>query len=806
MPRIRFRNFLKGLWLMGARDQCPPNTLRRASAIAAVQTGPIRTRWGATTLTTFPTGYDLHSIVRYNDVRYVGAGSAFYAVSPFTLLFSSLTGNRLTFVKAPPTSDKTDYLFVTGGGNPFKIAPDLSTSLWGIDAPIDSTTASLVAASSKTIDTLDDTNTWTPAACSIFFEATTKQEGTASMRMVVAASTVGSATSPKTLDLTTFGTGTIESSDVDMIVGWVRVDNPSNIVQLQIQFDVAGGNFASDYYTRTINVSDLPPSTQITEQTVGIGSSTQGIVVEPGTFEAGPVTPSEQTATVTITTAIGAWVFLRIPKNIFQRSGDGGGGWATVAAMRLIAQTNSNGPAIIYWDDFFLTGSTGMLGPYKYFITFLNEITGTRSNPHPNPITISNVLRQPVLLQPLPVTADSQVTAREVWRTVGGGSVYFLDATVSMSTSSYVDRVSDFFGFNGPNDSSSLQSTVLPLDNDPPGDSFTWTFGPLNGVVYWTRDTSAGARGRVYFSAVGRAEAVAGFVEASTDDDPTQAGVIWNGRAFVFTQSKIIEIIGTGEGSVANDIFGAPGTTAPYSVVTTPYGVAYMGLDGPRLFNGVYSRLIAIDAVELIFRGEAAEDVPAFSTTGDGVVGAFSNDEYLVSDGTTTLAVNLASGTWRVQGSISQGTIRALYREPDTTDLLGTTTGPAPSVYILEDPGVTLDGAVNIPFEVQTPDRLVDDADVGLCQRIYIDVDPAGSTITPTACFQAVAQNGVVQYVEVVLPPFTGSGRQTVEYAQNRTILSWAVRLTGSVAGQPVTVYGIEADIFVPQATGQPTP
>ena len=64
--------------------------------------------------------------------------------------------------------------------------------------------------------------------------------------------------------------------------------------------------------------------------------------------------------------------------------------------------------------------------------------------------------------------------------------------------------------------------------------------------MWWCNNTVTGAKGRVYHSPLGRAEAVESFIDVTNDDDPTQKVVSWNGHLYTFTQDGIHEILGSG--------------------------------------------------------------------------------------------------------------------------------------------------------------------------------------------------------------------------------------------------------------------
>lgn len=421
-------------------------------------------------------------------------------------------------------------------------------------------------------------------------------------------------------------------------------------------------------------------------------------------------------------------------------------------------------------------GAAGVLnGTYQYAVTFLNQTTGSRSNPNPatftDPVSVTPANQQ-VGFTAIPTSGDPQVSARELWRTFANQGVFFRLAVIAdNTTTTYTDNAAD----------SALETLELPLDNDPPESSFNDAVGPHSGRMWWTRIGTAGSEGRVYYSPEGRPEALQGFIEVNNGDDPTQCAVSWGGSLYVWTNAHVIQVLGNDEPFTFREVFGAPGTTAPFSVTVTPWGIVYDSIDGIRVFDGTASRLIGFESIGRLLVGESLEDVPAF----DAVIGEFAGREVWLSDTVTTLVLDPQDGSWR----IALGGINALYFEPDTQFLVGATTG---GVLRLEPPNVVTDDGDAIEFEIETAAVESDIVARGCVQRIWFDVDTANQLMFPTL---------VLDNDEIALPPLKTSGRpaQSVEYEIGRWGRIIGVRLAGSLTLQ-VTVYEIAADIYVPGA------
>lgn len=401
-------------------------------------------------------------------------------------------------------------------------------------------------------------------------------------------------------------------------------------------------------------------------------------------------------------------------------------------------------------------------GVYQYKITFLNTISGHRSNGNDTAASVTIGGSRSVALTVIPTSSDSQVNAREIWRTVADGAVFFRLAQINdNSTTTYDDDDVDV----------NLESTELPTDNDPPDDTYEWAAGPFDARMWWAGNTASGTGGRLYFSPVGRPESVEGFLEASNTDDPTQAVVIWNGL-WVFTEKTIKRVVST----LARPIeTGAPGTRKPFTIQATPFGIMYEADDGLRLFDGRTSRLVGLDAIGTLFQGAAAENLTAM----DGVVSGFAREEYLISDESQTLALNARLGTWRDLGL----GIKAFHFEADTDELQVSFSG---KVFLFEDEGVLTDDGTAISFIVEPPSLAIGKTSPGLLQRLVFDIDTNDQSLTPTLLLDGTT---------VTLADIITSGRATVEFPVLQDGRLVGVRLTGSLT-KKVTIYDIVAEVY----------
>ncbi len=428
--------------------------------------------------------------------------------------------------------------------------------------------------------------------------------------------------------------------------------------------------------------------------------------------------------------------------------------------------TEPSGPASLAETS----AGTGVLvnGTYRYKIAYKNTLTGARSNGHlvESTITIASG-PSAVALTSIPISSDPQVNAREIYRTQVDGQIYFLAATISdNTTTAYTDNIDD----------DDLDSIQLQTDNDPPTAQYTEAWAH-EGQMWWCGDPTDGAQGRVYYSPVGRPEAVLGFLEATNTDDPCQVGFSFAETNWVMTQKNLYRIVGDAEPYIARKVFQIPGTIYPKTVVVTPFGVLYQSFDGVRRFDGNSSELVGFEQLGPIFRGQSLENLTPFT----GQVATYSKEEYLISDGIQTLAFNLRLGTWRDLGIGCNG----LFAEEDTENLLGSFNF---GVYELEDYGAVIDGADAIEIEWELGATLSDIGQRTTVQRVFIDIDTSGQLVSPTL---------ILDNTTVELPTFLTNQREVVEFSVGQTCRLVGIRLTGSVS-DVVELFGLEMDLYVP--------
>jgi len=372
-------------------------------------------------------------------------------------------------------------------------------------------------------------------------------------------------------------------------------------------------------------------------------------------------------------------------------------------------------------------------------------------------------------LSDIPQSNDTQVDSIEIWRTAGSGSAYFRTAVLPDGTTTYTDNVSD----------DDQESTELPTDNIKP---YSWFEDALyhNASAFWITRTQDGQKGRVYYSPIGRCESVAGFINVTNDDDPLQKLVYWAGMLLVFSTSGIFQILGENPYKPRR-IAGIPGTTAPHTVTATPLGIIYESASGIRVFRGgTKSDPLYYDAIKPIFRGLSAGALTSFT----GVVATYARNEYLISDNTQSLAVDLTNGRWR---NLGVGANCLAYSEESNQIAFGKTS----QLLDWEKEGENDDNGTDIAFEIEVPAPL-NEAEVDLvCQRVVVDADTGNESLTATLVYDSSTVSlGTVQH----------NGRLQTELPAGKIGSVFSLRLAGNLnaSAQCVEVYEVAFDIYNP--------
>jgi len=845
IQRIRWRSFTSGLWFKGPRENNPDGTLRRAKSVFPLRTGSVRSRSGIATLALL----DAHSLFKFGGRRIAAVFSDIYREvgGVFTSLGVVLSGNRLTFVSAPPTTTKEDYVFLAGSGSGAgvklrKLNPALDTATqWALDPPA-GTKPSIDRASlsSKDIDTFDDDPaTWTGTTVddddndvSATFPPNLtpvtgkKVQGLRSLRFKAAKDKTTRVNKAIAVNLLQFAAPG-DSGDEDYIELFIAFNRPKHVKNMEIVFYLGTGAPAdfdneNDTYSREFIIKAVKRKAK--KKLIGTGDLIRKKDIEEairtGRLDKVDFSMAEFVADDKIAVTRRTWTRLTIPKATFAERLAVGSTftWADVRGVRISVECNKQGGSRVWLDRIRMIGGAGMQGDYQYMFTFLNNDTGTRSNPYPkttdtngdeiyDPLIFRGVERDGIELGSsagvtnLPAPTDSQVTHIEIWRTVGNGTLFFFAAKVASTSAvpatGYIDRVADYPGMFSGGGAAFLQPTELPDDNARPRDTLNDAVGFL-GRMWLTRDnhvTDKTARNRVYYSGAGRMETVSSFVPVGSTDEECQKLVVWNDTLFVLTTRYLYRLVNTDEPFLFVPVLAAPGTFFPFTVVAMPSGIIYQARDGIRIFDGNESALVADDALAPIFRGGSSDGISAFV----GTASVWGRDEYYVADVNTTLA--LGPQGWRNVGI----PCKAFFWEVDTRILLASPTisgttrvtsfeGDASG----EQGGAVADATVDVggasltsDFELETGGVFKGTGLWGILQRIYIE----GQTEAQNLAVSAIVDNTVIALGNVS----TAVGiKRVMEVAVQRAGFIQGVRLVGTALNKRIEISAVEMDVYIP--------
>ena len=270
-------------------------------------------------------------------------------------------------------------------------------------------------------------------------------------------------------------------NDADLIVLTLKVDNPNNISNIRLQFDVNSSGYTSSYYYA--NIAPAYYQANVANQ-VGAYETTQSQIFADtlGLITGQPVsTTTAQLQPSNISTGAGAWAAVYIPRGNFLpvgTAGQSGLDWNNITGWQLQIETTSDGPATVSCNGLYLQwgyGPSSFAGTgYEYRYTYYDAATGTESSPSPimqfneqygylASLAAPFYLRQAVQVSGQ-YSTDAQVTHIRMYRRGGTRKDNWVQ----------IDQVPNITGggtFNYKDvvaDAAIAQAQLLVLDNDPP--------------------------------------------------------------------------------------------------------------------------------------------------------------------------------------------------------------------------------------------------------------------------------------------------------------------------------------------------
>jgi len=687
MEKLRIDMLSNGLYLSGADDKLPQGTMRRYRGLHPLSTGSLLSRDGSAKHSTVLS--PVHSLVYFNSLWYIG-NSTVLCEDDTTIIITGLSGNALSFAIMAPVAGGVDALFIAGGGTLYKVDQNGDEWYWGITAP----NTAPVLTDGGGGGSLDDDAIY-KYAVTYYNSATGHRSNPNTLSEL--------AIDANTQVLLHFDSITIETNSISggpsftetgtVFQSWAPKFGqtcayfPGSSDYLtsadDADFDFDSGDFTISFWIDGASGSNTTAGffTQFedTDNYVSCYVASSVLTFEVYLASAEIITLSGSIGSITDTYHLiticrdgNDWTLYK--DGVIVDTDTVAADYPDIAGAFNIGRSH-NGTAYIDFeglmDEFILIKGTALYS--------------TSFNPPTTPFGPNYIDLDPgstsVDLSAIPQPEDTQVDIIELWRTFGGGTIYFKLTNLPVGTTTYTDDIAD----------TSLLSLELPTDNIQPFGYFDDCYGPWNASMFWITRTQEGERGRVYYSPVGRAEAVQGFIEVTSDSDGLQKLVVYAGNLYVFSSSGLFQIYGTNP-YYSREIPGVAGTNRPGTVVVTPFGIVYESPEGIRLFNGgAQSQLIAYDAIKPIFRGRAEGNLTSFS----GLTACFARGEYMICTGTQAIAVDMQSGRWRDLGFA----IDCIAYDP-VNDVIGAAVTTA--LYDFEKEGTYKDDSTAISIDIQT--------------------------------------------------------------------------------------------------------
>lgn len=404
-------------------------------------------------------------------------------------------------------------------------------------------------------------------------------------------------------------------------------------------------------------------------------------------------------------------------------------------------------------------------GEYSYALTYRSSVTGSRSNPT-NSITDSwaGLKHLQINSIPNPSLVDSQLDTVEIWRTEADGTVLFYLDEISAGTTTYLD-----------DGTVTLSSTELPIDNDQPYDYFTNCYGPHNASMFWITTTEAGSRGLLFYSPIGRSEAMEGYIQVTSDDDGLQAIFGFSSQLGVISKSGIFIINGTNP-YYARKVEGCPGTLSGKTVAVTPFGIFYEAYDGIRIFDGTSSTIVLPGSVERIIQGESLGDFTSFS----GTLAAYCRNEYIITDGSQSLAYDISRQRFRDLGV----GFSALYWNDQTKQIIANLSSV---VVEYEKYGENDDNGSTFEISIEPPYFNTENYQEAILQHLTFDINTSSIEYTITFTHDDT---------ETVIGVIQTTSRELVSFNVGISALRFGIRITGDCSAT-FELHEILAEIYV---------
>jgi hypothetical protein len=250
----------------------------------------------------------------------------------------------------------------------------------------------------------------------------------------------------------------------------VLTDDPTNLIELKLQFDVADGTFLDNYYYTSVRPSDLVP---VTANTVSQLGAIQSIVSQTQTNqEAQAVGLNISNPSVA---GDGQWTEIWIPISELTRiGGDQTKTLANINSVQIVVNALATIRVAVSSIAFVGGGQpdVGQIGePYRYRVRPRSSVTGAIGNPSPDMRYGVSAVRQPVQIDLPSAAYDTQIDRWDIFRFGGSITSWRFLGSVDVSHTSFEDN---YF------DDAAEVGEVLDFDNFEPWPSIDL---PLNATA-----------------------------------------------------------------------------------------------------------------------------------------------------------------------------------------------------------------------------------------------------------------------------------------------------------------------------------
>lgn len=753
------------------------------------QLGFIRSRPGHSSLAS-ALG-NVHTLINFQGTRYAGGGTSLYRNLTGAAVAAGFDGNPLGVVSW------RKFLLVSNQNNPTGFTSPVKVNASSVSrmipaAPAVAPVITKQAEKVTVVSTFDNTETWTTSGGTLTFDASDKQVGTHSLKLVVTDPGIYTVSRAATPNLNSVGAQTGSDDDKHRI--WIKVNDFSQIGDITVLVDVSAAGDNTQVYSARIPRKKFKKASGnwVLFELRRASSIMDVLIADPSSQNLLQSVASQEFNALdgfTVTDLpLATQTLLSGEALVFERIGnDDTRTWANVTNIRV--QMEFLGATTVRLDEWEVFGSAiGQLeGKYQWAYAYTTA-DSTESNPSPiSLVTKANRISHGVAVI---ASADPQVTGINVYR---GGSIlgtFYRDNTAPLAntTTTYISTALDVDVLNNP---------LMESNHDDPV-AAAGMIGPYVGRII--QFNTAANPNRYWWSEVNQL-----FFPGSGDFDGFWSDVGASGEAIVaitqhqgFLNIYKVNQIWREEGDPGADggqqvqLPTKIGCVGPRAVCTGDVGDCFASQEGIYVLgSGGIPQKIS-QKIEPIFRGQTVTlatgvTIPPISSsqrakiTVEWIAGRLyvSYPESGQSVNNVSIVFHFETQRWYRD---SRG-FSVLYN--DSNVLLGGTSGGA--VLQLETGTGDAGSVIAVVYQSKYQNCGTPDAQKSF-EDFEIECDPNGATLTLTAYMD----NGGTS---VALGTVTGTGLQkfTKQFAAAAGVKAFncSIRVTGSSSSAEIIIQGM---------------